>query len=243
MKARAFIFDVYGTLLEVGSPPTDADQGWQELWRETFGTPAELSRLEFSVQCGRLIAERHARARERGIGYPEVCWPSIVTQALPALAQAPADRLESFILRQIALGHSVSLTLETVALLRWLASRQVLLGIASNAQAYTLRELRERLEAHGLGLDLFEPDLCFWSYEHGFSKPDPHVFQLLSARLEVRGISPAAAVMVGDRLDNDVEPARRHGWQTWHCGAGGNKWADLRAHFETRLEPSLPHSL
>ena len=22
--------------------------------------------------------------------------------------------------------------------------------------------------------------------------------------------------MVGDRLDNDVQPARAHGWQAWH---------------------------
>jgi FMN phosphatase YigB (HAD superfamily) len=25
--------------------------------------------------------------------------------------------------------------------------------------------------------------------------------------------------MVGDRLDNDIEPAKVHGWQTWHLSA------------------------
>ena len=62
---------------------------------------------------------------------------------------------------------------------------------------------------------VFEPDLCFWSYRHGFSKPDPHVFRILTARLEARGLRPAEILMVGDRLDNDIEPARAHGWLTW----------------------------
>jgi FMN phosphatase YigB (HAD superfamily) len=38
---------------------------------------------------------------------------------------------------------------------------------------------------------------------------------MLTARLEARGIAPGETVMVGDRLDNDVEPARAFGWQTW----------------------------
>ena len=38
--------------------------------------------------------------------------------------------------------------------------------------------------------------------------------------------------MVGDRLDNDLEPARAQGWQTWHLtnapsGPGAGSWADL----------------
>ena len=40
--------------------------------------------------------------------------------------------------------------------------------------------------------------------------------------------------MVGDRLDNDIAPARAEGWQTWQlvstkrAGAAGN-WRDLTA--------------
>jgi putative hydrolase of the HAD superfamily len=103
-------------------------------------------------------------------------------------------------------------------MLRWSKERQFLLGIASNAQAYTLRELHEALATHAMGLDLFERDLSFWSFEHGFSKPDPHVFRLLTARLRLLGIAPAETLMVGDRADNDLDPARAHGWQTFAIG-------------------------
>ncbi|MEK7674360.1 MAG: HAD hydrolase-like protein [Verrucomicrobiota bacterium] len=37
---------------------------------------------------------------------------------------------------------------------------------------------------------------------------------ILTARMTARSIPPSQTLMVGDRLDNDIEPARAHGWQT-----------------------------
>jgi putative hydrolase of the HAD superfamily len=92
-----------------------------------------------------------------------------------------------------------------------------------------LRELEKALATHALGMDLFESHLCFWSFEHGFSKPDPHVFQILTARFAALGISPREILMVGDRLDNDIEPAKAQGWRTWQFGpAADGDWAGLR---------------
>lgn len=229
MNIRAIIFDVYGTLLEVGPPPPSADARWQRLCREMLQQEPPLTRLQFSVASSRVIARHHAAARARGILHPEVHWPSVVAEILPGLAALSPEDRDEFLLRQIRTGHTTSLTAEAVATLRWLKGRSSLLGIASNAQAYTHRELQEALAAQGLGLDCFEPDLCFWSCEHGFSKPDPHVFQILTARLAARGIGPGEALMVGDRLDNDIQPAGLHGWRTWHLGpAGDGDWVGLR---------------
>jgi FMN phosphatase YigB (HAD superfamily) len=107
------------------------------------------------------------------------------------------------------------------------------MGIASNAQPYTLRELEGALLGRGLSLAVFTPELCFWSFEHGFSKPDPHVVRLLSARLRARGVRPDDTLMVGDRMDNDIEPARAQGWQTWKLavapqGPSEGDWDGLR---------------
>jgi hypothetical protein len=109
---------------------------------------------------------------------------------LPEVVQLPRPAQDDFLFRQIQTGRTVHLTPETAAMLRWLKERDCLLGIASNAQAYTLRELQATLAPHGLGMDLFERDLSVWSFEHGFSKPDPHVLQILTARLAARGIGP-----------------------------------------------------
>jgi FMN phosphatase YigB (HAD superfamily) len=229
MNIRAVIFDIYGTLLDIGPPPPDADVRWQRLFREMLHIEPSRTRLEFAVASSKVIARHHEAARARDISWPEVDWPSVVTEVVPELAQLPRHGQEEFLFRQIQIGHTTLMTAETAAALRWLSECQWPLGLASNAQAYTVRELHEALGSHGLGMDLFERGLCFWSFEHGFSKPDPHVFQILTARLAARGIPPDQILMVGDREDNDIKPAASHGWQTW-CLAHepGKSWAGLR---------------
>ena len=222
MTIRAVLFDVYGTLLRVGPPPADADARWESLFRKYFGRQPDRSRLEFSVACSQIIAQRHAAARARGIPHPEVLWPSVVTEVLPELAQLPASAQAEFVFRQMQTGRTITLQDSVGEALAWLQSRGCLLGIASNSQAYTLRELDELLTPAGLGLDIIDRDLCFWSYENGFSKPDPHVFRILTTRLQNRSICPAETLMIGDRLDNDIEPARAQGWQTWHLKPTGS---------------------
>lgn len=216
MSIRAVIFDVYGTLLEVGAPPSDADARWQKLFEEMLGTPPSVSRLEFSRQTSLVIARRHAEARKRGIPWPEIVWPSVVLEVLPMLARLSAQKLDEFLLRQMQIGRTLRLADGAAECLRQWNDNGILLGIASNSQAYTLRELNTALQGAGVNLSTFDLELRFWSFENGFSKPDPHVFRILTARLEARGISPSETLMVGDRLDNDIEPAKAHGWQAWH---------------------------
>jgi len=53
--------------------------------------------------------------------------------------------------------------------------------------------------------------LCIASAEVGIEKPDPAIFDL--ALREAR-CSASEAVIIGDRLDNDIRPARMLGWKT-----------------------------
>lgn len=230
MNVRAVLFDLYATLLEVGPPPADAEGRWQELFQEMLGIAPPLGRLEFFAACSQVVARQHDVARRQGVPWPEVQWPSIVKEVLPDLARLSSEsERAAFILRQMETTRTVELAASTAALLRWLRARDVVLGILSNAQAYTWLELDAALAAHGLDRQIFERELCVLSFEHGFSKPDPHSFRILTARLEARGIPPADILMVGDRLDNDLEPARACGWQTWHrTGSPDTAWADLR---------------
>ena len=155
-------------------------------------------------------------------------------EVIPDLARLSAPKLEDFLLRQMQIGRTLRLAEGAAGCLRELHDRGILLGIVSNSQAYTLHELSSALQSVGFNLSSFDRDVCFWSFENGFSKPDPHVFRILTARLEARGISPAETLMVGDRLDNDIKPARAHGWQTWHLTSreqteqSGN-WRELLA--------------
>lgn len=235
MSIRAIIFDVYGTLLAVGPPPADAETGWERLWRGTLGGTPRLSLVEFSAACDQLIAREHEAARAAGVSHPEVFWPAIVAEALPELLALDSQAREEFLFQQARLWHTVQLMPGAAEVLRARRNDAVLLGLASNAQPYTLRELDLALAGVGLSRAIFHPSLCFWSFEHGFSKPAPHVFRWLTARLRAHGVTRSEILMVGDRLDHDLAPARAQGWQVWLLTdhAGGN-WPALARHLQRR---------
>jgi putative hydrolase of the HAD superfamily len=238
MIPRAVFFDVYGTLLEVGPPPADGEARWQQLLHEFLPGEPSLSRLDLSLATASVIGRHHAAARDRGIAWPEVYWPAVVAEVLPSLARLTPELQEELLWRQIQTGHTTVLRSAAADLLRGLEERACVLGIVSSAQAYSERELARGLAPHGLDLRLFASDLRFWSYQHGFSKPDPHVFQLLTARLAARGIAPDEALMIGDHAENDMAPARAHGWRTWHLGVGKDgDWADLQAWLTSASPP------
>lgn len=231
VKLRAVIFDIYRTVLEVGPPPVDAAERWAVLWRDVLGGTPRLGLAEFGAGCERVVAREHSAARETGIVYPEVHWPDVVGEVVPELAAKLEAVRADFMFRQTALWHTVRLMAGAGETLRAARDRGWRLGIASNAQPYTLRELAEALAEAGLSPGIFVPELSFWSFEHGFSKPDPHVFRLLTARLRALGVSPEETLMIGDRLDNDIAPARAQGWRTWQlrteAGVGGGDWGAL----------------
>jgi putative hydrolase of the HAD superfamily len=239
MKVRALIFDVYHTLLQIGPPPADADERWLQVGRDFFAEPLPVSLSGFS-ECTRALVQReHRVALAAGVEFPEIVWPQIVAEALRELRAGDEAVPPGFLRVHLQLLRTLTLMPGAAELLRLGQARELALGIASNAQHYTLAELDELLAPTGLSLNLFDPQLCFWSFENGFSKPNPHVFRILGARLWARGIPPQATLMIGDRLDNDIRPAQRQGWQTWHLSAQpadsiGGSCAELAAWLEAQ---------
>ena len=89
------------------------------------------------------------------------------------------------------------------------------LGIIANQVPGT----RERLRAHNI-LDCF--DLILASAEEGCAKPDLKIFETALQRSHCH---PQNAVMIGDRIDNDIVPARRLGMKTiWIKQGYGKYW-------------------
>ena len=84
------------------------------------------------------------------------------------------------------------------------ASRHAGLGIIAN-QYRTVRGVLQRD-----GIDSFFRVVQI-SEEAGVSKPDPSIFE---RALREAGCKPQEAVMVGDRIDFDVEPAKALGFHT-----------------------------
>lgn len=99
--------------------------------------------------------------------------------------------------------------------LRQLKDRGYKIAILANQPLGT----RERMERYG-----FLPylDEVFGSAEAGMEKPDLAFFRYA---LERTGADPARSVMIGDRLDNDVGPAKACGIKGIHIlqGTGGHQ--------------------
>jgi len=88
------------------------------------------------------------------------------------------------------------------------------LGIIANQGPGAEQRLR------GWGLAQYF-DVIVSSAEAGFSKPDPRIFTIA---LERANCLPQNATMVGDRLDNDIAPAKRLGMKTiWVRQGWGGK--------------------
>ena len=90
---------------------------------------------------------------------------------------------------------------DAVPVLAELKRRGINLGIIANQPHGTV----ERLEIWGM-IEFF--DIVASSAELGISKPDPSIFMWA---LEQANCAARSAVMVGDRLDNDIAPANRMG--------------------------------
>jgi 8-oxo-dGTP diphosphatase/putative hydrolase of the HAD superfamily len=108
-------------------------------------------------------------------------------------------------------------------MLQSLATRGYKLGIIANQSA----GVAERLRHFGLSEHIA---CCIGSAEAGVVKPDPRIFEMA---LRETKCAPREAVMIGDRIDNDVRPAKALGWATIHVRQGESGKQRPRNHAET----------
>jgi FMN phosphatase YigB (HAD superfamily) len=71
--------------------------------------------------------------------------------------------------------------------------------------------------------------VCIASAEVGLEKPDPAIFDLA---LREAGCGASDAVMIGDRLDNGIRPARILGWKTVRVLQGPGRFQVPRDHLD-----------
>ena len=91
------------------------------------------------------------------------------------------------------------------------------LGIIANQLSRT----QKRIDNWGIG-EYFEVVIA--SAEAGCAKPDLEIFNLA---LEKAGCEPYEAIMVGDRLDNDIAPAKLLGMKTVWVRQGFAKYQSI----------------
>ena len=100
--------------------------------------------------------------------------------------------------------HEYETLYEDAAKVLGCLSERYALGVIANQTD----GLRKRLEDFGI-LRFFTHVISSWDI--GVMKPDPRIF---AYALDEAGCLPGEAVMIGDRLDNDIVPAKAAGMKT-----------------------------
>ena len=97
------------------------------------------------------------------------------------------------------------------------------LGIIANQ----IPGAEKRLE--GMGIRRYF-DVIVSSAEEGVAKPDPRIFSIALIRA---GCAPEQAVMIGDRIDNDIVPAKQMGMKTVWIRQGVGRYWNIQGDSET----------
>jgi len=215
-KTEAVMFDIYGTLIISGSGDIEADStgagtGAQARIRDLLkrhGIDKEPEQIRMEIM--ETVKQEHAVLKRRGIDIPEVRYEDFWQRITGLNDQAALMRLT---LEYEMIVNPVSIMPHAPIILRQLKDRNVVLGIISNAQFFTIHILSELL-----GCDLrdagFVPDLMFFSYEHGCAKPSPRLFGKAVQALSEKGITPERVLYVGNDMRSDVFPAHDAGFRT-----------------------------
>ena len=257
---RAVMWDIYGTLFSVGvgdlEASLDESDRLQSAAAATLNefhlapalrqlTPDQPPAVTLRDLYLRGIHESHQSSRTRGIEYPEVVieniWLTILQQCSTAGYQPPTT--EPLTHTALRCAYFFDSTLQQTSLYPHAAQCLITLsrtgrrqGIVSNAQFYTPWHLRRLLQkappspAPDLS-SIITPNLCFFSYQLGFSKPNLQTFRRARAALQQLNITAAQTLYIGNDMLNDIWGATQVGWHTVLYAGDRN---------QTRLRPDDP---
>ncbi len=187
MKARsAVLFDIGGPIDLERAGEAQADAAIRAVVAERTGST--VSDAAYDAACGQAVRNFAPNA------YQAILWTLLgqgAAEAWPAVTGLLSRPL-------------LELRPGIAGLLADLAGRGIPLGLAANQPASVLKLLADAgIAGYFTGLDV--------SGTTGLRKPDPRVFLQAAASL---GVAPEDCIMVGDRIDNDIAPARTLGLAT-----------------------------
>jgi putative hydrolase of the HAD superfamily len=190
---RAVLFDVDFTLARPG--PELGPEGYRRLG-ERHGLALDPSRYEDARARAFEDLQRHP-----DLQHDDEIWIAFTERIIRGMGGDAETAHDCAVEMTVAWERHDNFELyeDTLPVLTELRAYGLGLGLVSN----TGRDLAEFVAHHRLDVDV-----AIASRAHGKAKPDPSIFAAALARLEVE---PAAAAMVGDSLQDDVEGARALG--------------------------------
>jgi HAD superfamily hydrolase (TIGR01549 family) len=196
MTVRAVLFDVDFTIARPG--PELGPEGYQRLGRR-FGLELDPARYPEAREKAIEGIRRHPE-----LEHDEEIWVAFTERIVRNMGGNSDSAYDCAVAMTKAWEHAEHFELyeDALPVLERLRTHGLKLGLVSN----TGRDLDAFVAHHGL-----EVDAVLGSRAFGRTKPHPTIFQAVLERLRVE---PAAAAMVGDSPEDDVEGARAAGIET-----------------------------
>jgi putative hydrolase of the HAD superfamily len=189
---RAVVFDVDFTLARPG--PDLGPEGYARLGQR-HGLTLDPARYEDARREALTTLKRHPE-----LDHDEEIWVLFTQRIIEGMGgtgdtYAAALEME----RAWAHAHHFELYDDALTAIDLLRGRGLRIGLLSNSA----RDLEEFVAHHGLTVDA-----VLTSGAHGKTKPHATIFRRM---LELLGVTPDEAVMVGDTIEDDVEGAEAVG--------------------------------
>lgn len=218
----AVLFDVYGTLLTSKAISGDEQASViAEICVDVFPqlTPPALhhchairNALYHQFQHALEIAQAQGK-RAAAVDLRRV-WGQVLRQEL-ALNDADYAQVELFAFLYAVATHRVWPQPDLLPTIKALAAKKIPMGIISNAHFYTPIIISYFLECeisfNDVSIPWFAENLTFYSFQHGYAKPDDYLFVKAKQQLVTMGIDPAHTLYVGNDYRNDIDSANRNG--------------------------------
>ena len=191
---RAVVFDVDFTLARPG--PDLGPDGYAELGRR-HGLDLDPARYEQARAAAFTEVKRHPE-----LDHDEEIWVLFTERIIVGMG-GRGDTYAAAVEMESRWAHSAHFELydDALPVLDVLRERGFLIGLLSNSS----RDLDEFVAHHNL-----HADAVLTSHAHGKTKPHESIFR---AMLDLLGVAPADALMVGDTIEDDVDGARAVGMQ------------------------------
>lgn len=232
---RAFIFDIYGTLLISASGDIDqAAFSNRSAERALHAANIEIrddkaANRQETLQgllndFRRTIENEHNKQRQEGIPHPEIIATDIWRRVLKEYHRAQKliiskhSDINVFTFLFELMSNPVYPMPGMKQVLQKLHEKGLPLGIVSNAQFYTPMIMNHFLEGtfqETNTVEYFDPRLTVYSYQEGRSKPDPVLFRKIAERLHhYYGIRAENALYIGNDMYKDIWTATKAGFRT-----------------------------
>jgi HAD superfamily hydrolase (TIGR01549 family) len=216
LTLEAVIFDVDFTIAKPG--PDLGPEGYARLGKR-FGLELDPSRYDDARRGAIATLKRHPE-----FDHDEEVWILFTQRIIEGMGGTGATyECATEMTRFWERADQFELFDDVLPVLELLRTHELKIALLSN----TGRDLDEFVAHHRLDVDAVLTSLV-----HGKTKPHDSIFH---AMLEQIRVDPAAAVMVGDDLGDDVEGARAIGMQAWLVDREGrfpdvpDRLPDLRA--------------